>query len=406
MRKLLGIALVAALVVLPGCGTMRDWFRSDKSKATDPAPLQEIEGAARVQRLWSVSLGEGEGRLGLRQRPGIDGGSVYAVTDKGRLRAIDIETGKRRWEVELEPLSSGRGWRVWRNKVREGGLMSSVGVGEGLVVVAGRSGQVYAVSAEDGSPRWQYQASAEVLAAPLVLPRLVVLRSQDGRVVGLDRNDGHRRWSFESPISTLSSRGASTPAFAAGLVLVGNDDGTVVALRADDGAPIWEAAVAEPEGRNELERLVDIDGDLALGADAVYASSVRGITAAIALASGQVVWTRDNGGSNRLDLTADGVLLADRDGVLWSLDRASGSALWKQDALLRRQPTGPVLAGSLAVVGDLEGYLHWFDPFTGVLRARERVGRARVLATPLATPSGTVIAVTDEGRLAAFRLAE
>jgi outer membrane protein assembly factor BamB len=405
MRKLLGIALVAALV-LPGCGTMRDWFRSDKSKATDPTPLQKIDGAARVERLWSTSLGGGEGRLGLRQRPGFDGSSVYAVTDKGRLRALDVETGKRRWEVDLEALSSSRGWRIWQNKVREGGLMSSVGAGDGLVVVAGRSGQVYAVSAEDGEGRWEYQASAEVLAAPLVLPRIVVVRSQDGRIVALDRNDGSRRWSFDKSIPSLSSRGASRPAAAAGLVLVGNDDGTVVALRADDGSPIWEAVVAEPEGRSELDRLVDIDGDLALGSEAVYATSVRGITAAIGIANGQVGWTRDNGGSTSLDLTGDGVLLADKDGTLWSLDRASGSALWKQDALVRRQPTGPVVAGSLAVVGDLEGYLHWFDPFTGTLRARERVGRARILATPVATPTGIVVAVTDEGLLAAFRLAE
>jgi outer membrane protein assembly factor BamB len=64
------------------------------------------------------------------------------------------------------------------------------------------------------------------------------------------------------------------------------------------------------------------------------------------------------------------------------------------------------LAGELAVVGDVEGYLHWFDPATGEFKARERVGRARILATPLVSPTGIVVAVTDEGRLAAFRLAD
>ena len=72
--------------------------------------------------------------------------------------------------------------------------------------------------------------------------------------------------------------------------------------------------------------------------------------------------------------------------------RGSGSALWRQDGLLRRQPSGIALAGSLAVVGDLEGYLHWFDPNTGAFKARERVGNARILATPLVTASGTVVA--------------
>lgn len=405
MRKFLGLAIVAALL-LPGCGTVRDWFRSDTTKATEPMDLVEIENAYEVDLLWAESLGDGEGRLGFRQRPGFDGSTVFAVTDDGGLRAIDVESGDKRWERSVEELGSSRGWRLWERGVREGGLQSSVGVGEGLVVVAGRSGAVFAVAADSGEPRWETRASAEVLAAPLITGGLVVLRSQDGRVLGLNAADGRQRWAFDRAIPTLSSRGASAPASAAGLVLIGNDDGTVVALRADDGLPVWEAAVAEPEGRSELERLVDIDGDLAVGADAVYATSVRGITVAISIINGQIGWTRDNGGANALDLTADGVLLADQGGTLWSIDRVSGSALWRQEALLRRQPTGAALAGELAVVGDLEGYLHWFDPRSGELKARERVGNARILATPLVSPTGTVIAVTDEGRLAAFRILE
>ena len=405
MRKLIGLAIVAA-VALPGCGTVRDWFRSDASKATDPVELVEIEGARKVERLWSESLGDGEGRRGLRQRPAFDGQTLYAVSDDGAIRAFDVETGDERWATTLEELTGGRGWRLWRRAIGDGGLQSSVGVGEGLVVVAGRSGVVFAVSAETGEPRWETQASAEVLAAPLITRGRVIVRSQDGRVVGLDAADGARRWVFERAIPTLSSRGASTPAAAAGLALIGNDDGTVVALRAEDGVPVWEAIIAEAEGRTELDRLVDIDGDLALGADAVYATSVRGVTAAVTLAGGQIGWTRDNGGSTGLDLTSDGVLLADTGGTLWSLDRAGGSALWRQDGLLRRQPSGIALAGTLAVIGDGEGYLHWIDPATGEFRARTRVGGGRILATPVTTPAGIVVAVTDEGRLAAFRVVE
>ena len=405
MRKLLGLAIVGVLL-LPGCTTVRDWFRTDDAKSTDPTKLVEIENALKVEKLWSESLGDGEGKLGFRQRPGFDGSTLYAVTSEGALRAIDVETGDERWERDLEELSNSRGWRLWQAGVREGGLQSSVGVGEGLVVVAGRSGAVFAVASDSGEPRWEAKASAEVLAAPLVVNGVVVVRSQDGRVVGLGASDGKQRWAFDRAIPTLSSRGASTPVAAAGLVLVGNDDGTVVALRPDDGVPVWEAMVAEPEGRSELDRLVDIDGDMVVGADALYASSVRGVTAAISISAGQVGWTRDNGGANSVELTAEGVLVADKGGTLWSLDRAGGSALWRQEALVRRQPTGPALAGSYAVVGDLEGYLHWFDPRTGELKARERVGKARILATPITTPTGTVVAVTDEGRIAAFRIVE
>lgn len=405
MRKLIGIAILST-VALSGCGTMRDWFRSDTAKASDPTKLTEIAGAKEVDELWSESLGGGEKLLGLRQRPASDGSTVYAVTDDGEVRAIDIETGKTRWERSLEEASNTRGWKLWKSGVLEGGIQSSVGLGDGLVVVTGRTGTVFALSSESGEPRWEAKVNAEVLAAPLISRGTVIVRSQDGRVTALDAADGKQKWAVDRAIPTLSSRGASSPLAAAGLVVVGNDDGTVVALRQEDGAPVWEAPVAEPEGRSELDRLVDVDGDLAVGADAIYASSVRGITVSISLAGGQVGWTRDNGGANSLDLTGDGVLLADKGGTLWSLDRASGSALWRNESLLRRQPTGPALAGSLAVVGDVEGYLHWFDPQTGEIKARTKVGSARILATPLVTSTGIVVAVTDEGRLAAFRVIE
>ncbi len=405
MRKLLGAAIVSVLL-LQGCSSVRDVFRSDKKKASAPVELVEIEGALKVERVWSESLGGGEGRLGFRQRPAYDGTTVYAATDDGGLVAIDAETGDARWESDLEAFSTGRGWKLWQPIIRDGGLQSSIGVGAGLVAVAGRSGVVYAVSADTGEARWETQASGEVLAAPLITNGLVVVRSQDGRVLALNPADGKRRWSFERAIPSLTSRGASAPISAGGLIIVGNDDGTVIALRPDDGIVVWEAVVSESEGRSELDRLVDVDGDFAVGADSLYATSVDGTTSAIGIANGRVAWTRENGGATRLDLTADGVLVSDMGGTVWSLDRASGSALWRQEGLIRRQPTGPVVSGSYAVIGDVEGYLHWVDASTGEFKARERVGRARLLSSPIATPSGIVIAVTDEGRLAAFRLVE
>ena len=58
MRKFLGLAIVAALL-LPGCGTVRDWFRSDTTKATEPMDLVEIENAYEVDLLWAESIGDG-----------------------------------------------------------------------------------------------------------------------------------------------------------------------------------------------------------------------------------------------------------------------------------------------------------------------------------------------------------
>jgi outer membrane protein assembly factor BamB len=56
------------------------------------------------------------------------------------------------------------------------------------------------------------------------------------------------------------------------------------------------------------------------------------------------------------------------------------------------------------VVGDLEGYLHWFDREDGSMQARVRAGSAQVL-DPLLLVGDLLIAQTRDGKVAAFRVA-
>jgi outer membrane protein assembly factor BamB len=76
--------------------------------------------------------------------------------------------------------------------------------------------------------------------------------------------------------------------------------------------------------------------------------------------------------------------------------------MWKQDALAHRWLTTPAVQGNYAVVGDLEGYLHWLSLDDGSLSARERLGRDPVRATPQVS-DGVVYAVSTDGQLGAFR---
>ena len=80
LRRLL---LVAALVaVAPGCSTVKGWFGSSKkSKANEPTELTKLASPIGVSKLWDVNLGDGEGRLWLRQRPTLDGNRIYATND-------------------------------------------------------------------------------------------------------------------------------------------------------------------------------------------------------------------------------------------------------------------------------------------------------------------------------------
>jgi outer membrane protein assembly factor BamB len=401
LLRILTIALLLSFAT--GCTTVKGWLGNDKSRALEPAELTDIASSVATKPAWRVDLGDGQSNLGLRQRPAVEGDRIFVANDAGRLLAIDANTGKSIWDSEI--VKTGKqGSRVffWRRTAIEGGLTGGPGVGNGLAVVGGRNGEVVAVDSETGAERWRTTVTSEVISAPLVTNGFVVVRSNDGRTFGLDAADGTRKWVFDRGLPNLSMRGNGSPVAGGELVYLGYDDGTVIALRLVDGQRAWEQLVAEPDGRNELERLADVDGEIQVGISELYATSVRRQTMAISINSGRPLWVRDVGGYGGLAMLADRLIVADPDGTVWALDRNNGSPLWKQEALARRWLTTPALHGNYAVVGDIEGYVHWIRTDDGQLAGRARVDKAAILGTPQVTSGGMLVVLSSDGRLMAF----
>lgn len=401
LRRTLIIA--ALLAFATGCNTLKGVFGDDASKALAPAELVDIANPLPVRKAWSRKLGDENASLGLRQRPAIEGDRLFVSNDEGRVLAIDANTGDVLWDSEVAPTRKV-GSRVffWRRKSVDGGLSGGPGVGSGLVVAGGRNGEVVALDSETGAERWRTKVTSEVIAAPLVSPGRVVVRSNDGRTFGLDPADGSRKWVFDRGLPALSVRGNGAPVSDGQLVYLGYDDGTVVALRMEDGLLAWTQRVAEPEGRNELDRMADVDGEIALGYAELYATSFAGQTMAISTQNGRPLWSRDTGGYSGLALLADRVVLSDPSGTVWALDRNNGSALWRNETLARRWLSTPAIQGEFLVVGDVEGYVHWLQPSDGAIVARDRAGRAPIRGTPQVTPAGMLVVLDAEGRLSAY----
>ncbi len=397
------LLLALMLVLVTGCTTVKGWFGDEKSKAIAPAPLTDIAGPLKLKPIWTVKLGDNQSKLGLRQRPAIEGDRLYVSDDSGRVLAIDANTGGKLWDSEV--VKTGKeGSRLffWKRRTIEAGLTGGPGVGAGLVVVGGRNGEVVALDADTGVERWKTTVTSEVIASPLVHAGLVIVRSGDGRTFGLDASDGSRKWVFDRGLPNLSVRGNGSPVAASDLVYLGYDDGSVIALRVADGMRAWEQLIGEPEGRNELECLADVDGELQLGLSELYATSFGGQTMAISIENARPLWTRDVGSYGGLALTADKVLVSDPAGTVWALDRSGGTAMWKQEALARRWLTTPAVQGAYAVVGDVEGYLHWIRIEDGQIVGRDRADRSPILGTPQVSPSGTLFALTSDGKLLAY----
>lgn len=378
--------VLLCLAMLQGCATVKGWFGGkDDDEPTEPVALVDFTPSASVSRIWTASAGKGEELLGARQGPAVADGRVYAAAVEGGVRAFDLSTGAQAWRYESDlPLSGGPG------------------AGEGLVVVGSLEGDVIALDAATGAERWTGKVSNEVIAAPVVGQGLVLVRSNDGRVTAFDAASGERRWFWNRDLPSLTVRGNDSPVLGPGFVFVGNDDGTLAALALADGRPLWDQVVSPAEGRTELDRMADVDGAPVLDGTTLFASSYKGQTVAIDAPSGRVMWTSESGGPGRIGAAPDRLVVASRDGIVWGLDKASGSAYWQQPGLARRSTGSAAIHGDYAVVGDFDGYLHWLRLDTGDFAARERVGGA-VRGAPVVA-DGILVVQDIDGDLSAWRL--
>ena len=393
--KIQRISLVlACAVALAGCTTIKGWFgaKGDK-KAAEPAALTEFTPSAKVSKLWSAGAGKGEGRVGARQGPAVADGHVYAAAIEGGVRAFDLQTGQALWHYEPKAEEDKQPIRI------SGGP----GAGSGLVVVGGLDGEVIALDASNGVEKWHARVGNEVIAAPVVADGLVFVRSNDGRVTAFDAGSGERRWFWSREVPALSVRGNDSVVLGPGYVFVGNDDGTVAALSEQDGRLLWEQAVAQPEGRSELDRMADIDGTPVLDGTVLYATSFKRQTMAIDAPSGRPMWASDNGGAGRPGNASDRVVVADPAGTVWALDKNSGSALWSQPALARRSLSGVAVQGDYAVVGDYDGYLHWLRLDNGQFAARARAGGDAIRGA-MVVADGVLVVQNIDGDISAVRV--
>lgn len=383
------VAMVAMLVLLAGCSTVKGWFGGkdkENEKPTKPAELVDFTTTANVTRIWTATAGKGEGKTGVRQVPSIVDGRVYAAALEGGVSALDLQSGQRLWHYKSDLRLSG-----------------GPGAGDGLVAVGTLDGEVIVLDASTGTEKWRANVPNEVISAPAVGQGLVLVRTNDGRVTAFDASSGERRWFWVREMPTLTVRGNAPLTLGPGIVFVGNDDGTVSSLLLGDGREVWQQAIGIPEGRTELQRMSDVDGAPVLDGSTLYATSFSGETLALEGPSGRPLWTRDNGGAGGLGVSSGRVAVTDTDGTVWGLDKFSGSAMWSNPQLARRLVTAPAVHGDYVVVGDYDGYVHWLKLDDGQFAARAKTGGKAVKGQPVEA-DGILVVQNINGELTAFRI--
>lgn len=371
------IAYACTVLVLAACAS---------SNVEPPAPLVKFTPKLKVERVWSRSIGSADAILRLGIVPASDGTNVYAAAHNGVVYAFALQDGRRLWKVNTKlPISAGPG------------------VGQGMVVVGASDGTLLALSAMDGKQLWKTNINGYILASPAVSQSAVIVYTSDGHITAVSPVAGQQLWSVSHDVPNLSLRGASPPVISDDVLLQGLDTGQLLALNLADGSQRWITTITIPAGNNDLSRLVDLDGVLAMDSDNIYAVNYQGRLVDVARDSGQILWSREMSSYTGVSEDDAHVYATDIHSAVWALDKNTGIPAWTQPAMRARDLTVPVPYSDTVVVGDLQGYLHFLSKKDGSVVARVRLGSVPILAPPIVV-NGLLVVLTTGASLAAYKV--
>ncbi len=336
-----------------------------ESISTTESDIQAAIQSAAVD--WSVDTGESSRRDAVKLSPYVSDEFVFAIDAKGKLSAFNRETGATDWTIDLEQ-----------------NITSGVSGDEDNLYVASGNGEVFAISQSIGGILWTSDVSSEVIAAPVAGPDYVVVRSLDGKVYALEKNSGERRWIYTYSVPALSIHGNGRPTVVADGVLVGLDNGRLVALRAVDGRVFWEVSLGDNSGRSEVEKLSDLDADVQIFDPYIYAVNYQGNVAQVDAAQGSAIWSSEVSSVAGLAVTEQLVIVTDEFDAVRAFDRSNGEPLWSQESLANRRLTGPIATDSdVIAIGDVQGYLHFLSSQDGSIVGRLQTGVGAIAGRPV-----------------------
>jgi outer membrane protein assembly factor BamB len=355
------IAVIFTSFFLLACSSQETKSEAmDSEVESGPAELVSFDETVDVDVVWRRSLGKGSGAKNIRLRPAQSGDNVYGADYNGQLWALKLASGD----------------KVWSRKFDQN-ITSGVVVAENDLFIATQDGILHSIAKSNGELQWSQPLSSESIAPVVVDDAQVYIRTIDGHLTAFDRRSGKQNWTYQAALPVLTVHGTGSPVLLQNLVVTGFANGKLVAVDRELGIPRWDKRLAIPQGRSELERLVDLDGTPLVEKGIVYATAYHGKLSAIGY-DGKTQWETELSSYFGPALGLGNLYITRDDDHVQAYDQVNGASVWSQSALQGRFLNQPVEYENYVVVADFEGYVHVLAQVDGKM-----LGRLSVRPKPL-----------------------
>jgi len=264
--------------------------------------------------------------------PVIANGMIYQLADDGFVHALDLRTGRVRWQRRLGVLAA-----------------SSPAAGKRSIYVTllarakGAPGRVAALDARRGHIRWSRDLGSRSESSPLLDGNRLYFGTEGGTVYALRARDGKTLWSYQAKGAVKGS-----PTLKDGVLYFGDYGGEVHAVRARDGRRVWSTASnGAVVGSGTFYATASVvNGRVVIG-------NTDGRVYSFVARSGKLAWARQTG--NYIYASAayaeppglgPTVYVGSYDGKFYALDARTGRTRWEN-------PVGGRISGSATIVGRI-----------------------------------------------------
>ena len=338
-----------------------------------------------LTKLWKAQVGKGNNKnKEIALTPAVEEEYIYLASVDGALQKRTQKDGSLLWEKYLQTEIS-----------------SPIGLGEHNLYLGNKDGYLFALDKKTGELRWRQQLSSEILASVAEQNSVVITHLSDDSVYGLNESTGEIIWSYKESSPNLKLMGSSSPRVIGDFVIVGFSNGRLALFSIIDGSMQWEYPLALPEGRSEVERLVDIVSSPVIDNNLLYAVSYQGKIAAINLDTGQIVWQQKMSSYKDMAIDLENVYLTAADGSVLAFNKFTGDVLWRQENLKFISSSAPIISSQYVVVGTNEGDIKLLDKTNGEIVNTFHISNSPIAAKPLFA-NGMLFIYSQAGMLLAL----
>lgn len=289
---------------------------------------------------------------------------------------------------------------LWEKKLKHG-VQGALGYGRSKIFVGDREGNLIALNARDGSESWRFKSNYSWLSAPVVSKthsRVFAVNSV-GELYALSESRGEVLWSYvrrdEKKMSVWGSGGPVL--YGDSELFQGFADGTLVALKAENGERIWEKKLSTRERFGDIKMTPYVDEQR------VIAASFDGQLYSVDRLTGNTQWVFPVGSYSGFIGWGGRLYFGGLNHYFYALNLATGLAEWKTPYEGDVSATPMLLRGTLVfpTSGDPIYLLNASD---GKIQKQIFLG-AGTLASPVGTDEdGWWHVLSNYGNLYSFEL--